>query len=156
MTIAVLRRLAGFACVAAAAWLFVIEVPKTVHAINGVVSYDGYVTGPQDRLLTSGDILGISRDLQVQAIANIPPGSSYALLLDDNKSTAQAVYGISTVTAETIGPFLNYLLLPSRPASSIQAGTYLICWGCDTTPWDHRTHWLFTNSHGVAIGRVTR
>jgi hypothetical protein len=33
---------------------------------------------------------------------------------------------------------------------------YVICWGCDTSPWDGRTTWLFRNDQGVAIGRVNR
>jgi hypothetical protein len=98
-------------------------------------------------------MLGISRDLQAQALADIPPGSKYVLLLPGDPQTASAGYGIGPVAYETVGPWLNYLLLPSRPVPPEQA-RYVICWGCDTSPWDHRTTWLYGNGQGVTIGRV--
>jgi hypothetical protein len=147
------RFVVGLACVAAAAALFVLKVPKTVSGLNATVRADAYITDPVGRQLTSGDVLGISRDLQAQALANIPPGSKYALLLPANEQAASSGYGIGAVAYETVGPWLNYLLLPSYQVTSEQA-RYVVCWGCDTSPWDHRTKWLYVDGQGVAIGRV--
>ena len=144
----------GVACVVAAAALFAFKAPKTVSDLDAGVRADAYITDPVGRQLTSGDILGISRDLQAEALAKIPPGSTYALLLADQQS-AGAGYGIGSVAYETVGPWLNYLLLPSYRVAPEQAH-YVICWGCDTSPWDHRTTWLFANGQGVAIGQVRR
>jgi hypothetical protein len=103
--------------------------------------------------VTAGDEQGISADLQTGAMAVIPPGSTYALLLPTDQAAGTRIYGIQPVTFATTGPYLFYELLPSVPASPATA-RYIICWGCDTTPWDGRTTWLYTDPHGVAIGRV--
>jgi hypothetical protein len=143
----------GLVCVAAAVVLFAQKVPNTVSGLDASVRAEAYITDPVGRQLTSGDILGISRDLQAEALAKIPPRSKYALLLPANEQAASAGYGIGTVAYETVGPWLNYLLLPSYQVSPEEA-RYVICWGCDTSPWDHRTTWLYGNGQGVAIGRV--
>ena len=147
-----LRFVVGVACVVAAVVLFAVKVPRTVGNLDSAVRADAYITDPVGRSLTSGDILGISRDLQSEALAKIPPGSGYALLLPDEAS-ASAGYGIGQVAYETVGPWLNYLLLPSRQVPAERA-QYVICWGCDTSGWDPRTTWLYRNGQGVAIGRV--
>jgi hypothetical protein len=149
------RLAVGIACVAAAATLFVVEVPKTVRSLDRAVASYGPQHDAIGRNVTRGDILGISRDLQLQALAEIPSGSTYALLVPADRGIAGRVYGISEITYDTIGPWLTYLLLPSVRVAPDEA-QYLICWGCDTSPWDHRTTWLFTNDGGVAIGRIRR
>ncbi len=63
------------------------------------------------------------------------------------------MYGIQPVTFEVVARYLFYELLPSVPASSATA-QYILCWGCNTAPWDHRTTWLYTDTQGVAIGKV--
>jgi hypothetical protein len=149
-----LRSVVGLACVVSAVALFALKVPATVRALDSAVTADAYIVDPVGRSLTSGDILGISRDLQAEALTKIPPGSAYALLLPDEQS-ASAGYGIGPVAYETVRPWLDYLLLPSRQVPAEQA-RYVICWGCDTSGWDHRTTWLYGNDEGVAIGRVRR
>jgi hypothetical protein len=143
----------GVVCVLAAAALLILKVPRTIGNLDSSVRGNAYITDPIGRSLTEGDMLGISRDLQLQAIAKIPRGSAYAVLLPSDQQLASSGYGIEPVTYETLAPWLNYLLLPSRQVSPKDA-RYVICWGCDTTPWDHRTTWLFDNDQGVAIGRV--
>jgi hypothetical protein len=143
----------GVACVVAAVALFVVEVPETVRALDASLKGVSYIKDPVNRSLTSGDMLGIPRDLQTGALSKIPAGSKYALLLPGDEQSASTDYGIAPVTYETVAPWLNYLLLPSRQVPPEQA-RYIICWGCDTSPWDHHTTWLFGNSRGVAIGRV--
>jgi hypothetical protein len=147
------RLVVGLACVAGAVVLFAVKVPKTVNSLNASVRADAYITDPLGRQLTSGDMLGISRDLQAEALADIPAGSTYALLLPASEQAANDGYGIGPVAYVTAGPWLNYLLLPSYPVPPDQA-RYIVCWGCDTSPWDHHTTWLYENGQGVTIGRV--
>lgn len=145
----------GAACVLAAAWLFATRVPQAVRSMNASVRSDAYVENdPTERVLTSGDILGIPFRLQLEALTLIPKRSDYALLLPPSEQDG-APYGIAPITYATVGPFLRYLLLPALPVSPSVAH-YVICWGCDTAPWDHRTTWLWNNDQGQAIGRVRR
>jgi hypothetical protein len=106
----------------------------------------------EDRLLTTGAIQGVPRGLQSEALALIPPRSDYAVLLPATLDAA-AAYGINSITYATAVPFLRYLLLPSWPVDPGQA-RYVICFGCDTGPWDQRTTWLWKDSHGDSIGKV--
>lgn len=147
------RFVVGVACVVSAALLFAVKVPNEVRAIDRSVKGLAYITDPVGRSLTSGDMLDISRDLQDQALTKIPSGSRYAVLLPGDPQSAEQGYGINIVAYETVRPWLNYLLLPSYQVPDDQA-QYIVCWGCDTSPWDHRTTWLFTNDKGVAIGKV--
>lgn len=149
-----LRFAVGIGCVAAAAWLFVAKVPQTVRSLNGTVASYAGIGDDDYRSMKVGAVLGIPRDLQEHALAQIPPGSTYAVLLPESPAFASSAYGIAEITYDTVGPFLNYLLLPSVQVPSDEA-RYVICWGCDTDPWDHRTTWLFTDPQGVAIGRVS-
>ena len=151
-----LRLAVGLVCVGVAAFLFVVEVPRTVRALDAsAADNESSITSPVERLVRTGRSLDIPRDLQEAALADIPPGSRYALLVAPSSPGAEKAYGIDDVASETIGPFLFYLLLPSLPVDSTHP-EYVICWGCDTSPWDGRTTWLFRNDQGVAIGRVNR
>ena len=64
-----------------------------------------------------------------------------------------ALYGINPITYETAVPVLRYLLLPAWPVDPADA-RFVICFGCDTDPWDRRTTWLWKDNRGDAIGRV--
>jgi len=144
----------GVAGVVVASLSFVLHVPGAVRRLDSTVSADAYITDPLGRELTSGDILGIPSELQREALQLIPKDSDYVLMLPPDPESA-AKSGMATITWMTVGPFLHYLLLPARPVDSTVAH-YVICWHCDTTPWDGITTWLWKTDEGEAIGRVTR
>jgi hypothetical protein len=48
---------------------------------------------------------------------------------------------------------MQFMLLPRRRVDPDEA-QYVLCYACDTGPWDHRTDWLWKNEHAEAIGRV--
>jgi hypothetical protein len=123
-----------------------------VRNANASVQSDAYIRDPLGRIVTSGDILGLPRDMQLEALAVIPKGSDYALLLPETAEKASA-YGIAPVTFEVAFAWMRYLLLPDRPVDPSHA-RYVICFACDTAPWDHRTRWLWKNDEGDSIGRV--
>jgi hypothetical protein len=147
-----LRLAVGVGAVVAAGLVLVVHLPRAVHAMNAAVRYDAYAHTAQDRLLTSGDMQGLPFALQAEALQLIPPRSDYAVLLPATPDEA-AGYGINSITYQTAVPFLRYLLLPSWPVDASKA-RYVICFGCDTAPWDHRTRWLWTDGKGNAIGKV--
>ena len=144
----------GIACVLVTVAAFAVKVPAAIREFNSAVRGDAYIKDQLGRVLTSGDSLGLPYGLQAEALQLIPPDSDYAVLLPATPEAA-APYGMNSLTYVLVEPFLRYLLLPARPAPPEDAH-YVICWGCDTSPWDHRTTWLWKNDQGQAIGRVRR
>lgn len=142
----------GFGCVAVAVVLLVSHAPRVVRDANAGVRSYAYITDPLGRIVTSGDMYGLPRDMQVEALSVIPKGADYALLLPGTVKEASA-YHIAPVTYEVAFAWLRYLLLPDRPVDSTDA-RYVICFGCDTAPWDHHTRWLWKDDEGNSIGRV--
>jgi hypothetical protein len=142
----------GLWCLAAAAVALATHLPGAVNALDGQVSSFGYIASPSDRLLTSGDALGIPRQLQAAALADVPPSARYAVLLPTTPQLAGAA-GISSLAYETVGAWLRYLLLPAVPVTTPAVGQYVVCWGCDMRLWDTRTRWLW-QSPGQAVGLV--
>jgi hypothetical protein len=128
------------------------KIPGTVRAENASARYDATMS-PIYRELFTGDTLGIPFDLSDNALKLIPPGAKYLILGPSDEETAQTAYGMNAITYETFFPWLRYLLLPARPAVQGKA-RWVICWGCDTSPYDGHTDWLWTNGNGAVIGRV--
>jgi hypothetical protein len=152
-SVADLVRLAvGCGCVSVAAVLLIVHTPRVIRSANGTVRSDAYIVDSTDRTLTSGDMLGVSRTLQVEALAVIPRGAAYVLALPATVAKG-ARYGIAPVTYDVTFAWLRYLLLPDRPVEPSEA-RYVICWGCDRTQWNGHTRWLWRNDQGQAIGRV--
>jgi hypothetical protein len=149
------RLVVGLACVVFAAASFAIYVPRTVRTLDGFARSNGYIVSEDDRLLTSGDIQGLPRQLQIEALDLIPPRANYAVLMPATPAAA-APYGINAITMESGPAFLRYLLLPRWQVGDPAQAGYVICFGCDTAPWDHHTTWLWTDTRGDAIGRVRR
>jgi hypothetical protein len=137
--------------VAVAAALLVVHVPRVVTSFDEQVTADAYITNFQTRLTTTGDALGIPNALQVEAVALIPKDSTYVLAIPGNAQVAGSD-GISSLTYETVGPFLRYLLLPAQPGVAAEAG-YVICYGCDMARWSRHAHWLWDQGD-EAIGRL--
>lgn len=145
------RLAVGVACVASAAIIVVEHAGSTVSSLDGQLTTDAYIHDSLTRVVTTGDGLGIPYALQVAALEDIPSGSSYALLLPASQAVAN-VYGIDALAFGTAPAWFTYLLLPDEPAAA-SAARYVICWGCDTAPWDPHTDWLW-EGQGEAVGRV--
>ena len=149
-----IRLVVGAVCVLGGSYLLASHLPNTVRTMNAAVRSDASFT-PVYRLVRTGDTLDIPRDLQEQALELIPPGSQYALLLPPTLTeAAQKSYKIDPFAYAVVGDWLRYLLLPSRPVAGPGQARYIICFGCDTTPLDGPTTWLWRNDQGAAIGRV--
>jgi hypothetical protein len=146
----------GGACVATAVVIAAVHVPRVVHALNAGVLADAYITSAEQRVITSGDSLGISADLQTEAVRLIPRRSTYALVLPSDPQVAAARYGIQPITYGVLPPWFEYLLLPAAPVGDPTQAQYILCWGCDRAFWNRRTRWLWDNRQGQSIGRVRR
>jgi hypothetical protein len=144
----------GVICVVLAAAMFALKTPQAIRSMNTTVRNDAYITDSLGRVLTGGASLGVPNGVQVAALSEIPRNSDYAVLLPPTVEAA-AAYGINSIAYAVTVPYLQYLLLPARLTTPDQAH-FIICWGCDTAPWDHRTTWLWKNDQGQAIGEVRR
>jgi hypothetical protein len=150
-----IRLAAGAACLIVAAALFVTKVPETYRAASAAADSNARrYTPPAYRLISTGDTLDIPYEISAAALQYIPPGAIYKIVLPGDPVTAQSSYGIQPFAYANVSDWLRYLLLPAEPVLASQAAPYVICWGCDTTPYDSHTDWLWHNDSGSAIGRV--
>jgi hypothetical protein len=102
-----------------------------------------------DRTLAAADSLDISNAFVGRALALLPNDSTFAVLLPSARSTR----GISPLTVQALPGYLRYLLLPRRDVEPRRA-EYLLCYGCDVRPWQHRVTWLWSDEGGLRIGRT--
>jgi hypothetical protein len=158
---AVVRATLAAALVLATLAVLAVRVPDAVRALSGVArSQIG--RDELDGGLAAADSLDVNDDFVRQTVALIPPHAWYAVLLPADPNAAQQSYGVSPVTLQGLPDFLREVLLPRRDVETqdrvnppVPVGGYVICFYCDTSPWDQRTRWLWT-SEGADIGRVYR
>lgn len=147
-----LRFVAGLLCVVVASGVLVARAPAAFREFIAAEKNDSWRT-PLGRLVHTGDVNGFPHDFQQGALDFVPPGSTFAVLPPPSAEIGEKYYGIPPVALDTVSPYFRYLLLPSRlvPAEEAQ---YVLCFACDTDPWDARTTWLWHNTNGMAVGRV--
>jgi hypothetical protein len=147
-------RAAGILVVAAALALLAVRVPATFRAF-----WDGAQTaatrGQLGGALAGADSLDIDNPFVTAAVQSVPAGARYALLLPEPR-VAESVYHLDPLTVQGLPLFMVEVLLPRVPVSRPRAGDYVLCYVCDTSPWDGRTHWLWTDGKGHAVGEVLR
>src|SRR4051794_37226012 len=147
-----LRFAGGVVCVAVAAAVLVAATPDAFRLFDWSTRNDSWRT-PLGRVVHTGDVNGIPHDFQQGALDNVPPGSTFAVLPPPSPEIGEKYYGIPAVADSTVFPYFQYLLLPSRLVPPEQA-QYILCFACDTDPWDKRTTWLWQNTNGMGVGRV--
>jgi hypothetical protein len=151
---ATLRIAAGLALAAAAAVMLILRVPTAFQGFNGSAAAE---VGRNDLggTLAAADMVGVNNDFVRAAFDTIPLNAYFAVLVPDPLQ-AQTTYGVSPVTIDAVPTMMEDDLLPRRLVETPQKGTYVLCYLCNTSPWDHRTHWLWKNSSGQVIGLVYR
>jgi hypothetical protein len=158
---ALVRAALAAALVLATLAVLAVRVPDAVRGLSGIArSQVG--RDELDGGLAAADSLDVDNDFVRQTVALIPPDARYAVLLPADPNAAQQTYGVSPVTLQGLPDFLREVLLPRRDVETqdrvnppVPVGGYVICFYCDTSPWDHRTRWLWTGG-GAAIGTVYR
>jgi hypothetical protein len=147
-----LRFVAGVLCVVVAAGVLIERWPTAFRGFNTAVKYDSW-RPPIRRLVHTGDVNGIPHDFQEAALAYVPPRSTFAVLPPTSVESAAKYYGIPAVALDAVDPYFQFLLLPSRLVAPEDA-QYVLCFACDTSPWDARTTWIWKNTNGDGVGRV--
>jgi len=152
-TVARIGRAFAIAAAATAAIVFLARVPATVRDFDGRATFNAHET-PVGRVIQGADGLDIDNDFLVQAMTLLPPHATYTLQLPQSLQVARG-YGIVPTTFHALPGYVNYVVLPRRSADP-QRAQYLLCYACDTDPFDDRMHRLWTDPHGYVIGRLER
>lgn len=147
-----IRFAGGLLVVAGAVFLFVTHARSTYRHFDSTLQADSW-RNELDRLVAPGDMTGLDKQFQLAALSLLPEHSTYAVIPPPNPQVALEGYGMNSITQAGLVPWLQYLLLPRRLADPSVA-QYVLCYGCDTTPWERRTTWLWKNVHGQQIGEV--
>jgi hypothetical protein len=142
----------GLACVLVAAGVFFNHAPAAYRDFNANVTANSW-RNTLDRLVAPGDITGLDKGFQEAALSILPADARYTVIGPPTPEIGLKNYGMNDITQAGLVPFLRYLLLPARQVAP-EAAQYVLCYGCDTTPWAHNATWLWRNENGDLIGRV--
>src|SRR5205814_1859696 len=143
-------RLAAFALVALAAIVFLVRLPAAIGDLDNRATVNDRQS-TIGRTIQAADGLAISNDFLVQTLELLPPGATYTLQRAASVEVAQK-YGISPTTMQALPDYVRFLLLPRREVAPERAD-YLLCYACDTSPFDARMKRLWSSPQGFVIGR---
>jgi len=104
------------------------------------------------RAIAGADAEEIDNEFLVQALTLVPRDATYALARSASPEVA-ASYGIKAATYNALPGFVQNALLPRRQVEAAKA-QYLLCYACDTDPFDARMQRLWQNDHGLVIGKL--
>jgi hypothetical protein len=147
-----IRRGVAIAAAATATVVFLIRLPSTFDNLDTRASFNAK-QDPIGRTIQATDGLGIQNEFAIQALALLPRHATY--VVDQPASDAiGAKYGISPTTLLALRGYMRFLLLPRRDVAPDRA-QYVLCYGCNTDPYDKRgMKRLWSDPHGYVIGRM--
>ncbi|MFN2628013.1 MAG: hypothetical protein ABR569_05165 [Gaiellaceae bacterium] len=122
-----------------------------VHHFDGLAAYAAHRT-PLERELAGADSADIDNIFLEKALDIVPRNSTYALLEPASIDVAQRSYKMAALTYLALPGYVRFLLLPRRemPPSS---ASYILCYFCDTSPFDQRWTRVWESSdRGLVIG----
>jgi len=147
-----IRRWAAVALAAVATVAFLIRVPATLEDLHRRASFNDRET-PSGRLIQGADGLAIQNEFLIQALSLVPPHATYVVEQPVSEQVART-YGIPRTTLLALRGYVRFLLLPRREARPARA-QYLLCYACDTDPFDKRgMQRLWSDPKGLVIGRL--
>jgi hypothetical protein len=147
-----MRRLSALALTVVAAVALIARLPTAIRALDDQATYNAQ-RGSAGRLLVAADSINVDNDFVLATLSVLPLDAKYAVLLPPSAEVAASSYGIGALTLSALPGYMQFMLLPRRQVAPDQA-QYVLCYACDTSPWDHRTTWIWKNSHAVLIGKV--
>jgi hypothetical protein len=146
-------RLVAVALVVAAAVVLVIRLPGAFRSFDQRATANN---GQSEigRQIAGADAEDIDNEFLVQALQLLPQDATYAILLPQTPQIA-ATYHISEPTYNALPGFVLNALLPRRQVDA-NAARYILCYACNTDPYDPRMKRLWQNDQGLVIGELTR
>lgn len=148
-----IRSLLAAAIVAATALLALTRIPDAVRGFDSGAAF-GAAHGELGGVIAGANALDIDNGFVRAALDALPAKARYSVLVPASEAVAQKTYGIAPVTLEAIPGFMLETLLPRMPVQTPGKGDYVLCYACDTAPWDHRTRWIWNDGDGHVIGLV--
>lgn len=138
---------------AVAAVVLLVRLPGAFGSFDDRASFYGG-RSPLGRNTAAADGLAIDNEFVSQALTLVPQGATFAVALPPSQAVAQQ-YGIPPVTLAALAPYMQDLLLPRREVDPGHA-QYLLCYACNTDPYDPHMQRLWQSPKGYVIGRLTR
>jgi hypothetical protein len=148
------RRLVGVVLVAVSGIVLALQLPGTFRSFNDEAAANAK-RAVDGGVGLSADSLDINNDFVTAALQAVPTTARYAVLGPPTAQIALDTYGISSLTLLALPDYMQTLLLPRRQVPPDRAG-WILCYACDTSPWDGRTTWVWKNDQADAIGKVRR
>ena len=151
----------GLLCVVVSLGVLLYQGPRTWNALDRNANENSW-RNKLDRLVAPGGFTGIDKQFQEHALLLVPKDATFTVVPPPSPEVAEKDYSMNAITQEGLAPWLRYLLMPARETDPGSA-RYVLCYGCDTRPWDAVTTWLWISDrgqstsvrqHGLKIGRV--
>lgn len=139
---------------AVAAVTLLVRLPGAFRSFDDRAGFYASRT-PLERETAAADGLDIDNEFVDEVLKLVPPGATFGVAVPPSLDVAQQQYGIAPVTVEALPAYMQDLLLPRREVDPAKAD-YLLCYACDTAPFDSRMTRLWTSPKGFVIGRLRR
>jgi len=147
-----LRRAVAIGAAAVATLVFLVRLPAAFDNFSTRASFNAKQSAI-GRTLQGSDGLGIQNEFAIQALTLLPRNATYVVEQPSSEAVARQ-YGIVPTTLLALRGYMRFLLLPRREAAPDRA-QYLLCYACDTDPYDKRgMKRLWSDPHGYLIGRL--
>jgi len=145
----------GIALTVAAALMVLVQLPNTLrwfdHAAAAQVGRNAY-----GGATAAADSVEIDDGFVQAALTMIPRNGRFTVVLPADTVAAAAKNGMSPVTFQALPAMMEDFLLPRREVDTPAKGDYVLCYLCDRSQWDGRTHWLYESPavKGALVGQV--
>ena len=146
-------RWVAIGCVLAAAVAALLRLPAAVRSFDDRATANDRIVGV-GRQISGADAEDIDNEFLVEALQLLPLHARYAILRSQSPEVAQQ-YGISAPTYNALPGLVQNVLLPRRQVDPADA-EYVLCYACDTDPYDPRMTRLWEDQHGLLIGKLRR
>jgi hypothetical protein len=125
-----------------AAWIAVTVALGLVYYVRAVDRLGGDASDNagasyDDRALAGGSALGLDEEALIEARGRIPEYGAYRL--------------VTGPTAENIGQYARYFLMPRRPEPDAR---WVLCYDCDLAALGAGLRIVWQNDAGVVLGRL--
>jgi hypothetical protein len=145
----------GIALTVVAAVMLLVRLPTALNGFDRAASaqvgrnaYGGATAAADSVQLDDGFVQA--------ALTEIPPDGRFTVALPADQVAVEEKTGISGITFQALTGLMEDFLLPRREVDSPAKGVYLLCYLCDRSHWDARTHWLYESPavKGALVGRI--
>jgi hypothetical protein len=145
----------GIALTVVVAAMLLVQLPRALnwfdHAASAQVGRNAY-----GGATAAADSLEIDDGFVQAALTMIPRSGSFTVALPADTVAVAAKNGMNPATFQALPAMMEDFLLPRREVDSPAKSVYVLCYLCDRSHWDARTHWLYESPavKGALVGQV--